>query len=71
MGVAGELQIDAKKGGLVDGDGLMGQQHDGARPITPGEGERNVLNRPEFSGGPKRMRVLSAGAQRGSVPSTR
>jgi hypothetical protein len=36
MGVAGELQIDAKKGGLVDGDGLMGQQHDGARPITPG-----------------------------------
>ena len=45
MGVAGELQIDAKKGGLVDGDGLMGQQHDGARPITPGEGERNVLPR--------------------------
>jgi hypothetical protein len=43
VGVPGELQIHAQAGGLVNGDGLMGQQHHRARGIAPGQGASDVL----------------------------
>lgn len=42
MGVAGELEVDAVADGVVDDDGLVGEEYGGPRPVAVAEGGLEV-----------------------------